>query len=142
MTIGDYDAAVALWKNTEGMGLSQADSRPNVERFLQRNPDMSFVAWNAEKLVGAVMCGHDGRRGFLYHLAVAASARRSGIGKALVDRCLDRLSELGMRKCHLFVLGTNVEGKRFWKHTGWQERLDLVVMSHDVPESNSGGTAG
>jgi len=128
----DYDAAVALWRKTEGIGLSEADERPHIESFLRHNAGMSFVAEEGGRIVGAVLCGTDARRGFLHHLAVDASRRRSGIGRGLVDRCLGALAERGMRKCHLFVMADNLEGKRFWQRIGWEERTTLVVMSHDV----------
>jgi ribosomal protein S18 acetylase RimI-like enzyme len=131
-TIEDYEAAFALWKKTEGIGLSEADSKPNIKTFLEENPGTSFVAVDGGELVGAVLCGQDGRRGFLYHLAVRSEKRRSGIGKVLVDRCIERLARLGLRKCHIFVMADNEEGQRFWGKTGWFLRPDLVVMSRDV----------
>ncbi len=134
INIADYEAATALWRASEGIGLSQADSRPNIEAFLARNPDLSFVAMDGELLVGAVLCSHDGRRGFLYHLAVSRDQRRAGVGRMLVERCLTGLAARGARKCHIFVMADNEEGKRFWRATGWQERFDLVVMSKDVPQ--------
>ena len=132
MTMADFESAVALWKKTEGIGLSQADSRENIERFLSRNPGLSFVALDNGSLVGAVMSGHDGRRGFLYHLAVAPEHRRRGTGGLLVDACLKELVKQGMRKCHIFVMTDNEPGKRFWRSTGWQERFDITAMSHDL----------
>lgn len=131
-TMKDYDAAIALWKSSDGIGLSQADSPQNIQRFLSQNPGLSCVAEEGARLVGAVLCGCDGRRGFLHHLAVAPSHRRLGVGKALVERCLSALGAIGIRKCHIFVLADNREGKQFWKRTGWEERTTLVVMSHDV----------
>jgi ribosomal protein S18 acetylase RimI-like enzyme len=132
MTIEDYESVTELWKGMRGIGLSQADSRENIEAFLSKNPGLSFVAVEDGALVGAVLCGQDGRRGFLYHLAVAPKKRRAGVGAILVNRCLERLAGLGLRKCHIFVMADNEEGKRFWRKTGWQERFDLVVMSRDV----------
>ncbi len=131
-TMADYDAAYALWQRTEGIGLSQADERPHVERFLRHNPGMSFVAVDDGALVGAILCGSDARRGYLHHLAVDGSRRRSGIGRRLVERCLDALAAIGMRTCHIFVIADNEEGKRFWRRVGWEERTSLVIMSHDV----------
>jgi N-acetylglutamate synthase len=131
-SMNDYDAAIALWRETEGIGLSEADSRENIAYFLAHNPGMSCVAEEGGRIVGAVLCGTDGRRGFLHHLAVSRSRRRSGLGRALVDRCLASLAEAGMRKCHIFVLSDNVEGRRFWTRIGWEERTTLTVMSHDV----------
>ena len=132
-TMGDYDSAHALWSAAAGVGLSQADEPRNIARFLEHNPGLSFVAEEGAEIVGAVLCGTDGRRGFLYHLAVDAAHRRSGIGRQLVQRCLSALSSAGMRKCHLFVIADNVEGQRFWRSIGWEERPTLKVMSRDVP---------
>ncbi len=131
-TMNDYDAAVALWKTAEGIGLSEADSRENIAHYLAVNPGMSQVAEEDGIIVGAVLCGTDGRRGFLHHLAVSPAHRRAGLGRALVDACLARLAEAGMRKCHIFVLADNAEGQRFWAKIGWEERTTLKVMSHDV----------
>jgi N-acetylglutamate synthase len=131
-TMDDYDAAYALWQSVEGIGLSEADTRDNIAQFLRRNPGLSFVAEEDGRLVGALLCGNDGRRGFLHHLAVARDHRRAGVGRALVERCLRALAGVGMRKCHIFVLAENAEGRKFWKRIGWEERTTLVVMSHDV----------
>jgi len=131
--IDDYDAAYALWQASEGIGLSAADSRENIGRFLEQNPGLSFVAEApGESLAGAVLASCDGRRGFLYHCAVARTHRGKGIGKALVARSLEGLAGLGMRKCHIFVAADNVEGKHFWRRIGWEERTTILVMSKDV----------
>lgn len=128
----DYEAAWGLWSASEGIGLSEADKRENIARYLAHNPGQSFVAVEDGVLVGAVLSGNDGRRGFLHHLAVAPACRRRGAGQALVERCLAALARQGMRKCHIFVAADNEEGKRFWRRIGWEERTTLVVMSHDV----------
>ncbi|HUI73160.1 MAG TPA: GNAT family N-acetyltransferase [Spirochaetia bacterium] len=129
----DYDAAYALWEGSEGIGLSAADTRENIQSFLLQNPGLSFVAESAESsVVGALLASCDGRRGFLYHCAVAKSHRGQGIGRALVDRSMAALAALGMRKCHIFVLADNLEGRRFWQRTGWEERKTILVMSKDV----------
>ncbi len=103
MTIADYDQVLALWQQCEGVGLGAADSRDNIAAYLIRNPNMSFIARSDESLIGAVLCGHDGRRGYLHHLAVHPTARRQGIARQLVDRCLRELQRAGIAKCHLFV---------------------------------------
>lgn len=128
----DYDAAYALWSAAEGIGLSEADTRANIERFLGHNPGLSFVAEEDGALAGAVLCGFDGRRGYLHHLAVAAGFRRRGVGRGLAERSLAALARRGVRKCHIFVIAGNEEGKRFWLRTGWEERTTLIIMSHDV----------
>jgi len=130
MTMADYDDAMALWLITEGMGLRPADERQHIARYLQRNPGLSFVARDGEKLVGTVLCGHDGRRGYLQHLAVEKAYRRQGIGRALVTHVLAALRALDINKCHLFVIKTNSQAVDFWKRIGWFVRDDLVTMSH------------
>ncbi len=133
----DYDEAYALWEASEGIGLSAADSRENIALFIRQNPALSFVAVPAASggrgILGAVLASCDGRRGFLYHVAVSRAARGRGIGRALVERSLAALAARGMRKCHIFVASDNHEGKRFWEKLGWEERTTLFVMSHDVP---------
>jgi putative acetyltransferase len=129
MTIADYDPVLTLWQASEGVGLSGDDERPAIERYLAQNPGMSFVAIDNGRLVGAVLCGHDGRRGCLHHLAVAPSCRCKGIGRQLVDRCLKALAAADIDKCHLFVFGANTPAVAFWKRIGWTQRVDLVVMS-------------
>ena len=136
MSLRDYDDVISLWQKAEGVGLSDADSRPNIQKYLERNPGMSFVARENGTLVGAVLCGHDGRRGYLHHLAVAAAHRRKGIGKALAERCLAELASLGIRKCHLFVFATNSDARSFWKKLAWTERIDIKVMSMDTPRAS------
>ena len=133
MTIDDYDAVVALWKATEGMGLSKADTRERIQQYLDRNPGLSPLAFDeGGALVGAALCGHDGRRGYLHHVAVRADCRGQGLGRELVCRCLDGLRAEGIDRCHLFVIATNQGGRSFWMKTGWFERKDLVLMSIDV----------
>jgi ribosomal protein S18 acetylase RimI-like enzyme len=130
MTPTDYQAATALWKASEGVVLRDADRLEAVERYLERNPGSSFVAVDGERLVGTVLCGHDGRRGYLQHLAVAAPYRRQGIGRALVERALAALQGAGILKCHLMVLADNEAARAFWAAIGWTERPDVMLMSH------------
>src|SRR5689334_22440590 len=96
MSIDDFDEVLHRWQATEGMSLMESDSRDAIAQYLARNPDLSLVARKGKELVGTVLCGHDGRRGYLYHLAVARAHRKSGLGKTLVERCLARLEELGI----------------------------------------------
>jgi ribosomal protein S18 acetylase RimI-like enzyme len=129
MTSTDFDEVEALWKATPGVGLYPGDDREAIIRFLKRNPGLSFVATTGGRLVGAVLCGHDGRRGYITHLAVDAAFRREGIGRRLVERCLSALRAEGIEKAHLFVFEDNEGGRAFWQRLGWNERNDLITMS-------------
>jgi ribosomal protein S18 acetylase RimI-like enzyme len=125
MTMDDYEAVIALMSNTPGISLRDADSREATARYLQRNPDMSFVAEIGSVICGCVMSGHDGRRGYLQHLLVLAEYRRQGIANALVERCLASLEQHGILKCHLDVFKTNQAAARYWHSQGWQLRTDI-----------------
>ena len=131
----DYDEVMALWCATEGLTLRDADSREAIVRYLERNPSLSFVARDAGHLVGAVLSGTDGRRGYLQHLAVAPSHRGRGVGRALAERAVEALRSLGVTKCHLMVSQENAAARAFWEHLGWQERADVVLMSHADPNA-------
>lgn len=129
MGLRDYDGVLALWRGVAGIGLDDdCDSRAGIARYLKRNPGMSFVARRGRKIVGAVLCGHDGRRGYLHHLAVSPSERRQGIGKALVARCLRALAARRIPKCNIFLYQSNAAGRTFWEHDGWKMRRDLQIM--------------
>ncbi|MBD1551702.1 GNAT family N-acetyltransferase [Pseudomonas typographi] len=125
MTVDDYDTVIELMRNTPGISLRDADSREATARYLERNPGLSFVAEAGGKLCGCVMCGHDGRRGYLQHLVVLPAYRRRGIARALVACCLDTLQTHGILKCHLDVLKTNDAAARYWQRQGWQLRQDI-----------------
>jgi putative acetyltransferase len=133
MTLQDYDTVVALWQATEGIGLSAADERKNIARYLERNPGLSLIAAKDRQVIGAVLCGHDGRRGFIHHLAVATDYRRAGVGEALVNRCLDNLAADQIAKCHLFVFANNPGAVLFWENTGWISRDELQLFSRFTP---------
>lgn len=133
MAVSDYAEVLALWRSCEGIGLNESDDAPNVAAFLARNPGMSAVARDASGcVVGAVLCGHDGRRGYLHHLAVAGDKRRSGVAAALLERCNASLAAAGIPKCNIFLYHDNAPGEAFWRHAGWNPRRDLVVMQKPV----------
>jgi ribosomal protein S18 acetylase RimI-like enzyme len=132
LTLSDYDPVYALWATCEGIGLSAADSRPEIDRFLRRNPGLAFAAWSGPQLAGAVLTGEDGRRGYLYHLAVSPQHRRQGIGRALVQRCVFGLKERGIQKCHIFVYADNQAGIAFWSQLGFELRPELVILSREI----------
>jgi ribosomal protein S18 acetylase RimI-like enzyme len=131
MTIEDYQEVRDLWQQTEGIELADTDSKVGLTRFLERNPGLSFVARDGDEVVGIVLCGHDGRRGYIDQLAVRATHRRQGIGRSLVSRCVYNLMRIGIRKWHLFVFEDNKEAIRFWNELGWARRVELVTMSRD-----------
>lgn len=128
----DYEAALALWQRCVGMGLSDADELEPMTRFLERNPGLSFIALDGDSLIATVLCGTDGRRGYLYHLAVDPLYRRQGIGGELVRRVFDALDQLGIQKCHIMVYATNETGLAFWQQDGWVTRPEIVLMSKNV----------
>lgn len=136
MSIADYDEVLSLWRNTEGVGLNESDTRPAIASYLRRNPRMSFVARKGKELLGAVLCGHDGRRGYLHHLAVAPSARRKGVGTKLVNRCLAELKRRDILKCNIFLYNHNESGERFWKSSGWEKRSDLCLVQKNLGSSS------
>ena len=126
MTIEDYDGVKALWMTIRGFGIrSIDDSREGVERFLKRNPTTSVVAVEDGKVVGSILCGHDGRRGCLYHVCVHEDYRRRGIGKAMVVRAMEALKAEQISKVSLIAFTKNDIGNAFWNTIGWTERLDL-----------------
>lgn len=127
MSIEDYQEVFTLWSQSEGVGLNEADSRENIAAYLDRNPGLSLVACR-ERVVAAVLCGHDGRRGYLHHLAVAAGERRKGLGRRLVDACLGKLALVGIQRCNVFLYTDNAAGERFWKQAGWTERSELKIL--------------
>ena len=132
--VSDYARARALWERTPGVGLSAADEEAPVLFYLRRNPGTSFVAVStaSDVLIGTVLCGHDGRRGLIHHLAVASEHRRCGIGRALVKAGLAGLREQGISKCHLMVFANNTEGLAFWARCGAQSRSELQLFSMPV----------
>lgn len=132
MDIEDYDAVYQLWEMSDNIGLSKADSRYSITKFLERNPGMSYTAWKKDTLVGAVLCGHDGRRGYIHHLMVHPDHRREGIGKSLVSRCMFALTRIGIQKCHLFIFEDNLSGTKFWENLGWTKRVELTMMSQEI----------
>lgn len=129
MTNEDYDQSIELWRHTEGLALSDADSRESIQYYLARNPGMSYVCKDGEAVIGTILGGHDGRRGYIYHVAVDQAYRGKSIGKQLVRRSLNTLNEAGISKCHIMVIADNEIGNRFWAKTGWQKRDGILLFS-------------
>jgi len=130
--LDDYESAYSLWQSLPGLGLSAADEAGSIAGFLERNPGLSFAAIEGDKLIGTILGGSDGRRGYIYHLAVDPEHRKRGIGGALVQRCISAMKNCGLQKCHLFVYANNSAGIRFWEKIGWVFREDIRVMSFDI----------
>ena len=129
MTIQDYDEIFAMWQITSKRALSNADSRERIAFYLDRNPNMSQVAVVDGKIVGTVLCGHDGRRGFIHHMAVLPEYRRHQIGMKMAKKGLSAIAEAGIDKTHIFCYTDNSLGQSFWKAMGWTKRDDVYVFS-------------
>lgn len=133
MTIDDYDGVYDLWINTTGMGLNTTDdSREGIEKYLKRNPSTSFVAECDGRIIGVIMAGHDGRRGYIHHTAVLQDYRNQGIAKKLVDCAMTALDEEGINKVALVAFKTNDIGNRFWKNIGFVQRDDLIYRNKNI----------
>ncbi|WP_020405340.1 GNAT family N-acetyltransferase [Hahella ganghwensis] len=132
MNIGDYSAVIALWNESEGLTLRDSDSKDAIARYLARNPGLSFVALFEESIVGGVLVGTDGRRGYLQHLAVASHYRGLGVGRQLVAAALEGLKAQGIEKTHLFVHAVNKEAQKFYEGLGWIARDEIRMFSFNV----------
>lgn len=130
MTEADLPDVLALWAKTPGVGLNESDTPEQLRAFLLRNPGLSQVVRDASHLVGAVLCGHDGRRGYLHHLAVIPEYRRNNLGREMVESCLRSLGAIGILKCNIFLYADNALGEQFWKKCGWAKRGDLQILQH------------
>ena len=131
-SIVDYDAVLQLWQTVEGLEVAEGDDREGVAQFVTRNPGLSRVAFESSKLVGVAMCGHDGRRGHIYHVAIDPAYRRYGLGKRLVQECLDGLRQAGIMRAIILVADHNLGGAEFWKRAGWEDISGAVPMGIDV----------
>ena len=130
MSINDYDGVYDLWMNTPGMGLNTTDdSREGIAKYLKRNPTTNFVAEYDGKIIGVIMAGHDGRRGYIYHTAVLPTYRKQGIAKKLVDNAMSALDEEGINKVALVVFERNETGNAFWESMGFGQRFDLAYRN-------------
>lgn len=137
MTIEDYEEVYTLWKRIHGFGIrSIDDSKEGIERFLRRNPTTSVVAVEDDHIVGAILCGHDGRRGCLYHVCVDEAYRMRGIGKQMVVKAMEALKEEHINKVSLIAFTKNDIGNAFWKEIGWTKRQDLNYYEFTLNEEN------
>jgi len=130
--VSDYDAALELWERVEGLEIAEGDDRESVASFLARNPGLSRVATDGATLIGVTLCGHDGRRGYIYHLAVDPAYRARGLGKRLMKECLDGLRQAGLKRALILVADDNPGGRKFWRRYGWEEVPGPIVMGIDL----------
>lgn len=137
MQIEDYDGVYALWMSIKGFAIrSVDDSREGVTRFLKRNPETSVVAEEDGRIVGAILCGHDGRRGCMYHVCVQQEYRMRGIGRQMVTFAMEALKKEGISKVSLIAFTVNDIGNAFWNRIGWTRRLDLNYYDFTLNEAN------
>ena len=137
MTIDDFEAVHALWMQIHGFGIrSIDDSKEGVERFIRRNPTTSMVAVCDGKIVGAILCGYDGRRACLYHVCVHEDYRKRGIGQQMVTQCLEALKKEQICKVNLIAFRKNEVGNRFWQGMGWTFREDVNYYECVLNEEN------
>jgi len=130
--IADYEAAAALWKKLEGVEVAEGDSKDEIAQYVLRNPGLSRVATVESRVVGVALCGHDGRRGYIYHLAVDPAYQGRGLGKRLLDECLDGLRGTSVRRVLIMVAKDNPRGREFWRRNGWEELDGAVAMGIDL----------
>ena len=135
MDISDYEQVYRLWLSCAGMGLNNLDdSKDGIKRFLDRNPDTCFVALEQEKIIGVIIAGNDGRRGYIYHTAVDPEQRHRGIATRLVNEAMGALKALGINKTALVVFSKNEGGNAFWEKSGFTLREDLVYRNKTIME--------
>lgn len=139
LTIEDYDGLLDMWIHTPGMGLRKLDdSREGLALFLKRNPTSCFVACEDGRLVGCIMGGHDGRRGYIYHTLVLPEYRHRGLGKALVDAVVQALLKENVTRVDLVVLGSNESGKKFWSSLGWENQTTVCFFGKGITDQDNG----
>ncbi len=135
MVFEDYKKVYDLWLNTPGMGLNTSDdSFDGISKYLKRNPNTCFVAERDSQIIGAIMSGHDGRRGYIYHIAVKISERENGIGTSLVEHAMKALKDEGINKVALVVFSRNETGNSFWEKRGFSIRQDLIYRNKSINE--------
>jgi N-acetylglutamate synthase len=130
--IDDYQAALELWERVGGIEIAEGDSREDIASFVLRNPGLSRVAADSSRIVGVALCGHDGHRGHIYHLAVDPDVQGLGLGKRLVDECLNGLRSAGLKRAIILVANDNPRGQSFWRRCGWEDVPGADVMGIDL----------
>jgi ribosomal protein S18 acetylase RimI-like enzyme len=130
--ITDYDAALQLWNRVEGLEIAEGDDREGIAQFLARNSGLSRVALGGSTIVGVALCGQDGHRGHIYHLAIDPGYQGCGLGKRLLDECLDGLRRAGIKRVIIMVADDNERGTKFWERVGWEKIPGAILMGIDV----------
>ena len=130
--IDDYGAAVELWNKVEGIEIAEGDSRVEIAGLMSRNPGSNWVAEDGSTIVGVALSGHDGRRGHIYHLAVEPDYQGLGLGKRLVEKCLNGLRAAGIKRAIILVANNNPRGRSFWHRSGWEDVPGADVMGIDL----------
>jgi len=130
--ISDYDAALQLWHRVEGLEIAEGDDREGIAQFLARNSGLSRVALDGSTIVGVALCGHDGHRGHIYHLAIDPAYQGSGLGKRLLDECLHGLRKTGVKRVIIMVADDNQRGTKFWERVGWEKIPGAILMGIDL----------
>lgn len=135
MRLDDYDCVYDLWLSCPGMGLNNLDdSRDGIAKYLARNPDTCFVAVEQGTIIGVILTGHDGRRGYISHTAVLLAHQRQGVGKRLVETALKALKEQGINKVNLVAFARNEKGNTFWEKMGFTQRPDLIYRNRTLTD--------
>ena len=135
MTLQDYDKVYALWMSCKNMGFNNLDdSREGIDKFLRRNPSSSFVAEEGDRIVGIILAGHDGRRGYVYHTSVAEDKRGQKIATRLLEHALNALKAEGINKVALLVFNRNEVGNAFWESQGFKRREDVAYRNKELVE--------
>ncbi len=137
MIASDYDAVHSLWMTIQGFGIRALDdSREDIQRFIERNPTTSVVARDGSRIVGSILCGSDGRQGYLYHVCVAKAYRRNGIGTQMVGYCMQKLREMNINRVALIAFTRNDAGNAFWNQIGWTRKGDVNYYEFVLNEKN------
>ncbi|MEP6685524.1 MAG: GNAT family N-acetyltransferase [Verrucomicrobiota bacterium] len=130
--IADFGGALAVWRMVDGVEVAEGDSEEEVTEYLLRNPGLSRVAERGNTIIGAALCGHDGRRGLIYHLAVAPEYQAKGIGQRLLQECVSGLRNAGLTRALILVSGENATGRSFWLRNSWEDIPGAILMGLDL----------
>jgi N-acetylglutamate synthase len=130
--IDDYDAALQLWERVEGIEIAEGDDKGSIAQFLARNPGLSRVATDGSVIVGVALCGHDGRRGHIYHLVIDPAYQGRKLGRRLLNECLEGLRWAGVKRAIIMVADDNMRGGKFWKRCGFEEIPGAMAMGIDL----------